>query len=67
MIQQKPAAPEIPKELSELPATLKTLAARIDALEKDGTAKTGAGNTKELEALPEYHVHVDRKKGIVGA
>jgi hypothetical protein len=73
---QKPAEVkvEIPKELSALPGTIKELselvkaqAARIDALEKDGTAKTGAGNTKELEALPEYHVHVDRKKGIVGA
>jgi hypothetical protein len=73
---QKPAEVkvEIPKELSALPGTIKELsdlvkaqAARIDALEKDGTPKTGAGQTKELEALPEFYVHVDRKNGIVGA
>jgi hypothetical protein len=71
---QKPAAPEIPKELSEAVGKIKELAdtnaallKRIDALEKDGTPATGAGATHELEALPEYHVHVDRKKGIVGA
>jgi hypothetical protein len=76
---QKPAEVkvEIPKELSELPgmvkelaglpASIKALADRIDALEKDGIPKTDAGNTKELEALPEYYVPVDRKKGIVGA
>jgi hypothetical protein len=74
---QKPVEPakvEIPKELSDLPGTIKELselvktqAARIDALEKDGTPKTGAGATKELEALPEFRAHVDRKKGIVEA
>jgi hypothetical protein len=66
---QKPAevkAPEIPKELSEAVGTIKELAARIDALEKDGTPKTGAENTKELSALPEFYVPVDRKKGTVG-
>jgi hypothetical protein len=67
-------APEIPKELSALPGAIKELSelvkaqtVRIDALEKDGTPKTGAGTGKELEALPEYFVPVDRKKGIVGA
>jgi hypothetical protein len=73
---QKPAAVtvEIPKELTEAVGKIKELAdtnaallKRIDALEKDGTPATGAGATHELEALPEYHVHVDRKKGIVGA
>jgi hypothetical protein len=75
---QKPATVtvEVPKDISEavgkikelaaLPATIKTLTDRIDALEKDGTAKTGAGNTKELEAMPEFYVPVDRKKGTVG-
>jgi outer membrane murein-binding lipoprotein Lpp len=66
---QKPAAVtvEIPKELAEAVGTIKTLAARIDALEKDGTPATGAGATHELEAQPEFHVRVDRKKGIVEA
>lgn len=76
--QKKPAEVkvEIPKELAELPgqikelaalpATIKALADRVEALEKDGTARTGAGNTKELEALPEFYVPVDRKKGVVG-
>lgn len=65
---------EIPKELSEAVGKIKELAdnnaallKRIDALEKDGTPKTGAGQTKELEAMPEYSVRVDRKNGIVGA
>jgi hypothetical protein len=76
---QKPAEVkvEIPKELAELPGKIKELAAlpatidaltkRIDALEKDGTPATGAGARKELEALPEFYIPVDRKKGIVGA
>jgi len=73
---QKPTV-EIPKELAELPGQIKELAAvpgllrelaaRVDALEKDGTPATGAGAAKELEALPEFYVPVDRKKGIVGA
>ncbi|MFA5269643.1 MAG: hypothetical protein WC379_16890 [Methanoregula sp.] len=65
---QKPAEVkvEIPKELSEAVSTIKELAARIDALEKDGTPKTGAENTKELSALPEFYIPVDRKKGTVG-
>jgi hypothetical protein len=72
----KPAAPvvETPnKELSEAVGKIKELAdsnaallKRIDALEKDGTPATGAGATKELEALPEFFVPVDVKKGIVG-
>jgi cell fate (sporulation/competence/biofilm development) regulator YmcA (YheA/YmcA/DUF963 family) len=73
---QKPAEVkvEIPKELSEAVGKIKELAEsnaallkRIDALEKDGTPATGAGVTKELEALPEFSVRVDRKKGIVEA
>jgi hypothetical protein len=73
---QKPAdiKVEIPKELAALPGTIKELselvkaqAARIDALEKDGTARTGAGNTKELSDIPEFYIPVDRKKGTVGA
>ncbi|GEM_PF-895483 len=76
---QKPAevkAPEIPKELAELPGQIKELAAlpaaikaladRVDALEKDGTVKTGAACGKELEALPEFYIPVDRKKGTIG-
>jgi hypothetical protein len=72
---QKPAEVkvEIPKELSALPGTIKELselvkaqAARIDALEKDGTPKTGAGAQKELEALPAFYVPVDRKRGTIG-
>jgi hypothetical protein len=72
---QKPAEVkvEIPKELSALPGTIKELselvksqAARIDALEKDGTPQTGAGATKELSEIPEFSVKVDRKSGIVG-
>lgn len=72
---QRPAETklEIPKELAAVPGAMKelsdalgTLAKRIEALEKDGTPKTGAGQTKELEALPEFYVPVDRKKGIVG-
>jgi hypothetical protein len=63
---------EVPKELAALPAVIKELAEsnaallkRIDALEKDGTPKTGA--TKELEApMPEFYVPVDRKKGTIG-
>jgi len=64
---QKPAdvKVEIPKELSEAVGTIAKLAARIDALEKDGTPATGAG-VKELEALPEFYVPVDRKKGVIG-
>jgi len=64
---QKPAEVkvEIPKELSEAVGTIAKLAARIDALEKDGTPATGAG-VKELEALPEFYVPVDRKKGVIG-
>lgn len=68
---------EIPKELSELPAQVKELAAipaalksisdRLDALEKTGTAKSVAeGDNKSLEALPEYFVPVDRVKGTIG-
>ena len=70
---QKPAEVkvEIPKELAALPGAMKELSdkfeARIKALETEGTPKTGAGQTKELEALPEFSVHVDRKNGIVGA
>ncbi len=73
--QKKPAEVkvEIPKELAEVPGAMKELselvkaqAARIEALEKDGTARTGAGTTKELEALPEFYIPVDRKKGTVG-
>lgn len=73
---QKPAEVkvEIPKELSEAVGKIKELAdtnaallKRIDALEKDGTPATGAGAIKELEALPEYRVNVDRKRGIVEA
>jgi molybdopterin/thiamine biosynthesis adenylyltransferase len=76
---QKPAVVtvEVPKELAALPGAMKELAEsnaasnaallkRIDALEKDGTPRTGAGATKELEALPEFYVSVDRKKGVVG-
>jgi hypothetical protein len=74
---QKPAEVpkiEIPKELAEMPNQIKELselvkvqAAKIEALEKDGTPKTGSGQTKEhSEPMPEYSVHVDRKKGIVG-
>ena len=67
--QKKPADVkiEIPKELSEAVGTIKELAARIDALEKDGTARTGAGNTKELSDIPEFYIPVDRKKGTIGA
>jgi len=61
---------EIPKELAALPGAIKELSdkfeARIKALETEGTPKTGAGQTKELEALPEYHIKVNRKTGIVG-
>jgi predicted RNase H-like nuclease (RuvC/YqgF family) len=72
---QKPTAPavEIPKELAAVPGAMKelsdalgTITKRLDALERDGTPKTGAGATKELEALPEFHIPVDRKKGTVG-
>jgi hypothetical protein len=63
---QKPTPAEIPKELSEAVGTIKALAARIDALERDGTPATGAGATHELEALPEFYVPVDRKKGTIG-
>jgi hypothetical protein len=72
---QKPAAPviEIPKELAAVPGAMKelsdalgTINKRLDALEKDGTPATGAGVTKELEALPEFYVPVDRIKGTVG-
>jgi septal ring factor EnvC (AmiA/AmiB activator) len=72
---QKPAEVkvEIPKELSETVGKIKELAdsnaallKRIDALEKDGTPRTGAGAIKELEALPEFYVNVDRKAGTVG-
>ncbi len=75
---QKPAeAPkvEIPKELAELPGVIKELsglpeaikaiANRLDALEKDGIPKSGT-QTKELEALPEYFVPVNRKSGTIG-
>ena len=53
---QKPAEVkvEIPKELSALPDAIKELAARIDALEKDGTPATGAGVTKELGAVENF-------------
>lgn len=71
---QKPAevkAPEIPKELAAVPGAMKELSdalgvisKRLDALEKDGTPKTGA--TKELAELPEFYIPVDRKKGVVG-
>lgn len=76
---QKPAEVkvEIPKELADLPSQMKELAAipaalktitdRLDKLEKDGSGKTTAGAAKELEALPEFYVRVDRKKGTVGA
>ena len=70
---QKPAEVkvEIPKELAALPGAIKELSdkleARIKALETEGTPKTGAGQTKELESMPEFSVHVDRKNGIVGA
>jgi hypothetical protein len=70
---QKPAEVkvEIPKELAALPGAMKELSdkfeARIKALETEGTPKTGAGQTKELEALPEFYVSVDRNKGTVGA
>lgn len=71
---QKPAEVkvEIPKELAAIPGQMKELSdamapilKRLDALEKDGTPKTGVV-TKELEALPEFYVPVDRKKGIIG-
>jgi len=62
---------EIPKELAALPGAMKELSdkfeARIKALETEGTPKTGTGQTKELESMPEFSVHVDRKHGIVGA
>ena len=70
---QKPAEvkAEIPKELAALPGAMKELSdkfeARIKALETEGTPKTGTGQTKELESMPEFSVHVDRKHGIVGA
>jgi len=65
--QKAPEAPkmEIPKELSALPEQLVTISKRLDALEKDGAPKTGT-ETKELEALPEFYVPVDRKKGTIG-
>ncbi|MFA6364595.1 hypothetical protein [Methanoregula sp.] len=70
---------EIPKELSELPGQMKELAAipavlkamsdRLDALEKSGTSKTTTGAPKELsEAEPmNYHVSIDRKAGTIRA
>jgi uncharacterized small protein (DUF1192 family) len=78
---QKPAEVkiEIPKELSELPGQMKELAAipavlkamsdRLDALEKSGTSKTTTGAPKELsEAEPmNYHVSIDRKAGTIRA
>jgi hypothetical protein len=72
---QKPEVKvEIPKELAAMPGQMKELsdlvkaqAEKIKALEQDGTPKTGAGQTKELEALPEYRMTVDRKTGTVGA
>jgi cation transport regulator ChaB/uncharacterized small protein (DUF1192 family) len=75
---QKPAEVkvEIPKELSELPgqmkelsaipAVLKTLSDRLDALEKAGTPKTG-GSGKELSE-PEpmnSQVAIDQKAGTI--
>ena len=62
---------DVPKELAALPAVIKELAdgmaavsKRIDALEKDGTPATST--TKELEAMPEFYIPVDRKKGTIG-
>jgi hypothetical protein len=76
---QKPTevkAPEIPKELAELPGQIKELAAlpaaiktitdRLDKLEKGGIPRTGADAVKELAELPEFFVSVDRKAGTVG-
>lgn len=61
------------KELSEAIKGLtdklgenKELSARVEALEKQ-PAPAATNPPKELEALPEYYVSVNRKSGIVGA
>ena len=58
------------KELADKNAALeernKELSARLEALEK-APAPAATNQPKELEALPEYYVSVNRKSGIVGA
>jgi hypothetical protein len=67
---QKPAEikVEIPKELAELPAQVKALTDQVKELAARPAAPVGAasGQTKELEATPDYYIPVDRKAGKVG-
>jgi len=70
-IKAKPIEPvkvEVPKELTEAMGTIKTLSERLERLEKAPApaATQPTGEIKELESVPEYHVRVDRKNGIVG-
>ncbi len=63
---------EIPKELSDSIAGLieqnKTLSARLEKLENQPTEPaTSQPAARDLDALPEYFVPINRKSGIIGA